>query len=112
GAVDVQLVLITAVRSLSPRRVPYTTLFRSELGSDVRERLVHGDQAALGPGDRGRPGGLGGRRRRARDRPGHLAGRDGDGAAGAVDRKSTRLNSSHVKTSYAVLCSKNKKNHL
>src|SRR5690606_41674458 len=29
-------------------------------------------------------------------------------AAGRVDRKSTRLNSSHVKISYAVFCSKKK----
>src|SRR5690606_41681486 len=33
---------------------------------------------------------------------------DGDGAA-TVDRKSTRLNSSHVKISYAVFCLKKKK---
>src|SRR5690606_39453590 len=31
-------------------------------------------------------------------------------AAGAGDRKSTRLNSSHVKISYAVFCLKKKKN--
>src|SRR6266511_4724919 len=30
-------------------------------------------------------------------------------ACGGVDRKSTRLNSSHVKISYAVVCLKNKK---
>src|SRR5690606_42130260 len=34
---------------------------------------------------------------------------EGRGAAGQ-DRKSTRLNSSHVKTSYAVFCLKKKKN--
>src|SRR5690606_39547833 len=36
---------------------------------------------------------------------------DGDGAGGrgTVDRKSTRLNSSHVKISYAVFCLKKKK---
>src|SRR5436309_4721210 len=31
------------------------------------------------------------------------------GLAGALDRKSTRLNSSHVKISYAVFCLKKKK---
>src|SRR5690606_41281920 len=31
--------------------------------------------------------------------------------AAAVDRKSTRLNSSHVKSSYAVFCLKKKKRH-
>src|SRR3712207_7366179 len=32
-------------------------------------------------------------------------------AAGARDRKSTRLNSSHANTSYAVFCLKKKTNH-
>src|SRR5690606_41953070 len=32
-----------------------------------------------------------------------------DAGAGAADRKSTRLNSSHVKISYAVFCLKKKK---
>src|SRR5439155_21785015 len=32
-----------------------------------------------------------------------------DGSAGTVDRKSTRLNSSHVAISYAVFCLKKKK---
>src|SRR5690606_42046869 len=41
----------------------------------------------------------------------HAAGRDhrGPGAHGALDRKSTRLNSSLVKTSYAVFCLKKKR---
>src|SRR5436305_9064952 len=33
---------------------------------------------------------------------------DGDDAHGIVDRKSTRLNSSHVRISYAVFCLKKK----
>src|SRR5699024_12206037 len=32
------------------------------------------------------------------------------GAKASLDRKSTRLNSSHVSTSYAVFCMKNRKN--
>src|SRR5437870_11030320 len=36
--------------------------------------------------------------------------REGIGAAGAQDRKSTRLNSSHVAISYAVFCLKKKTN--
>src|SRR6266511_3160258 len=32
-------------------------------------------------------------------------------SANPLDRKSTRLNSSHVKISYAVFCLKKKKNH-
>src|SRR5437868_8028340 len=64
---------------------PYTTLFRSgprswhELGAERRER------SAESPG-----------RARARNR-------------GERDRKSTRLNSSHVSISYAVFCLKKKK---
>src|SRR5690606_40376550 len=56
--------------------------------------------------------------RRARSAPGRLAGCVATGFAGAVagsepqDRKSTRLNSSHVKTSYAVFCLKKKNGHL
>src|SRR5438067_11001025 len=68
---------------------PYTTLFRSPGAGNP----IDGD--ALGPG-RVRPRGHG--RWRSR-RPG-----------GAEDRKSTRLNSSHVSISYAVFCLKKKKN--
>src|SRR5256885_10642022 len=35
-----------------------------------------------------------------------------DGGAVALDRKSTRLNSSHLVISYAVFCLKKKKKHL
>src|SRR5690349_24549895 len=55
--------------------------------------------------------GAGGGRRR----PGPRERRDGDGPGGggdpgpAEDRKSTRLNSSHVEISYAVFCLKKKK---
>src|SRR2546422_10801042 len=67
---------------------PYTTLFRSCAGH--------------------RAGGVAGR---ARDGAGGEAGnlrRCGPGA-GRVDRKSTRLNSSHGYISYAVFCLKKKK---
>src|SRR5438874_7373898 len=74
---------------------PYTTLFRSvahecgALGGVVdRTDLVRVDGV-----DRGL---------RAHHRD--LGGREGDG-----DRKSTRLNSSHVEISYAVFCLKKKK---
>src|SRR5690349_23956709 len=46
------------------------------------------------------------------DQPGEPLARDGalvGGGDGAVDRKSTRLNSSHVEISYAVFCLKKKK---
>src|SRR3712207_7581734 len=74
---------------------PYTTLFRS----------VHGVRG----GDLPDPGGLQPAVRRAVPHP-----PAGDGArpdrrhAGAADRKSTRLNSSHANISYAVFCLKKK----
>src|SRR5690349_23913205 len=84
---------------------PYTTLFRS----------VHGGGGSGGASGLSRHG------RRQRDRWAGRAGRgvggDRDRAAGAgdgrggrpEDRKSTRLNSSHVEISYAVFCLKKKK---
>src|SRR3712207_7572575 len=36
---------------------------------------------------------------------------DGGAVAGLIDRKSTRLNSSHANISYAVFCLKKKKEH-
>src|SRR5215813_15080789 len=66
---------------------PYTTLFRPGPG----ERADHGAGGAYH-----RAGQRGSRARR--------------GSAGArPDRKSTRLNSSHVRISYAVFCLKKKK---
>src|SRR5690606_41296688 len=72
---------------------PYTTLFRS--GAGVRS----------GHGDRGR-GVRGVRPPRQPFRAGAAA---RPPPAGGEDRKSTRLNSSHVKISYAVFCLKKKK---
>src|SRR5690349_22080964 len=71
---------------------PYTTLFRSQ-GGNRRGHQVggQGDQAAL--------------RHHARACPVHGAARH----ARHLDRKSTRLNSSHVEISYAVFCLKKKK---
>src|SRR5438874_4344783 len=76
---------------------PYTTLFRSELRegrSSMRRSLVGNLPADLG----GRGG------RWARRQSGGRAQR-----APSADRKSTRLNSSHVEISYAVFCLKKKK---
>src|SRR5437899_7465698 len=72
---------------------PYTTLFRS--GCLSRQDRHPGGAAA--------PAGTGGRAAREY--------RDGDvaGAARVLDRKSTRLNSSHLGISYAVFCLKKKK---
>src|SRR5690349_24019722 len=73
---------------------PYTTLFRS-CGAGL---LAPRWQARL-------------LRRPASGRPDALERRDAEGGDPvAVDRKSTRLNSSHVEISYAVFCLKKKKN--
>src|SRR2546430_3321090 len=74
---------------------PYTTLFRSgRVGRD-------GARDPDGVGERQSRGS------RARRRPA-LDPRDTGAAAGAEDRKSTRLNSSHSQISYAVFCLKKK----
>src|SRR3712207_8647143 len=70
---------------------PYTTLFRSYGGCISRHE--------------GAGGGRGGRRA-----GGRIGGRAGDRAA--LDRKSTRLNSSHANISYAVFCLKKTKINL
>src|SRR3712207_8146289 len=88
---------------------PYTTLFRSEvidwhrrgllpmaaeLTGDPRTTLVRGDFFAMATSPAGfRP-----------DEPGTRH--------HAVDRKSTRLNSSHANISYAVFCLKKKKDKI
>src|SRR5690349_24644424 len=70
---------------------PYTTLFRSVVEEgvvrEVDEELGRGRVRVRGPGHRQRAALV----------------------LQAVDRKSTRLNSSHVEISYAVFCLKKKK---
>src|SRR5690606_41749574 len=88
-----------------------TTLYTLSLHDalPISERGPRG--AAAGRGRRRRPGDHGGRGARAVG-----GGRDGDARAAGLrhagrdsrDRKSTRLNSSHVKISYAVFCLKKK----
>src|SRR5690606_40675503 len=77
---------------------PYTTLFRS-----LRPRpLVH---RRRGEGLRlHRPRGPAGERAPRRGPVENEGKHHHHGLPHAVDRKSTRLNSSHVKTSYAVFC--------
>src|SRR5436309_10633497 len=77
---------------------PYTTLFRS---MRTRCALIQRSRKFLDPSLRFQ--------RLSRLRP-HLAVAAAGGVPGAArDRKSTRLNSSHVKISYAVFCLKKKK---
>src|SRR5437899_9568961 len=59
---------------------PYTTLFRSGFGEMLADELEHGGLVRLG-----------------------------EGLHSHQDRKSTRLNSSHLGISYAVFCLKKKK---
>src|SRR3989442_7163693 len=77
---------------------PYTTLFRSGGGplSEGAQPVTPGPPAPAGALYPPLAGG---------DRPGW-----GGYSAPAGDRKSTRLNSSHVRISYAVFCLKKKKN--
>src|SRR3989454_4985111 len=73
---------------------PYTTLFRSSAGVEHAEQgrdPAEGGAVADARGHRDHGHG---------DEPAHDAG----------DRKSTRLNSSHLVISYAVFCLKKKKN--
>src|SRR3712207_8615127 len=83
---------------------PYTTLFRSDQRAhDVRHRLVQRTGLVAVLQVRGE----------LRDAMGQLVRDDVEGArevAEDLDRKSTRLNSSHANISYAVFCLKKKKN--
>src|SRR5690349_22431266 len=74
-----------------PTLFPYTTLFRPRAGQ------LGATAARVQPPER--------------HRPDDLRGGAGPGAARdrARDRKSTRLNSSHVEISYAVFCLKKKR---
>src|SRR5436305_3526592 len=98
---------------LPPRSTlfPYTTLFRSHgearrdagwIRGSVGGALPRPLRRRKGPA-RERRGGRRAEQRRI-ERPGsHLP---------AADRKSTRLNSSHVRISYAVFCLKKKRNRV
>src|SRR5690349_23378810 len=76
---------------------PYTTLFRS---------IYYGDSATKSPQYNGGADVIGTAAdwKLPREQTGDLS------AVWLLDRKSTRLNSSHVEISYAVFCLKKKKN--
>src|SRR3712207_7708684 len=86
---------------------PYTTLFRSRRGQRVDPNLRRA-QAVEAREEAGRadPG-----RARARGRAQRVDRRQPRRRGDDLDRKSTRLNSSHANISYAVFCLK-KKNKL
>src|SRR5690606_41463151 len=89
----------------SPRSTlfPYTTLFRSgPAAQSAGSRRHRAADAASLAGQRARAGKPGAPSGGALFAGNHRLGRD-------RDRKSTRLNSSHVKISYAVFCLKKKK---
>src|SRR5256885_7385179 len=76
---------------------PYTTLFRSVQGLELLDRVLEVDQTPIGKTPRSCPAtyiGFWDDIRRV--------------YAGTTDRKSTRLNSSHLVISYAVFCLKKK----
>src|SRR5437870_6321699 len=87
---------------------PYTTLFRSQTGVDV---APVGFEIRVHPGEGARhqlaSSGEQGNRCLRRTIVYHETARQSRSAA--LDRKSTRLNSSHVAISYAVFCLKKKK---
>src|SRR3712207_8509841 len=81
---------------------PYTTLFRS---CGLRLQPAHAlaaDEAARGQG---------GEQRGRAEGQGEQDPEREQGGSGGGDRKSTRLNSSHVNISYAVFCLKKTKRH-
>src|SRR3712207_7151194 len=78
---------------------PYTTLFRSALGLEVGDHgldLAVGHERAMQAGDAAAPGHVE-----------HVA--LAQQLLGALDRKSTRLNSSHANNSYSAFCFEKKK---
>src|SRR5690606_39291140 len=104
-------VVLTLDRATCSSLFPYTTLFRPDPllrdqhagrgAADLLAGDLRGDPA-VGQQDRGR-------RRLARQRGTGPRDQRRGRPAGPSDRKSTRLNSSHVKISYAVFCLKKKK---
>src|SRR3712207_8926964 len=84
---------------------PYTTLFRSRRRRRLLPERAAGDERDQDECEPSEDGGLA-----VTGAP--APGPAGDAARGAcahVDRKSTRLNSSHANISYAVFCLKKKK---
>src|SRR5690606_41386738 len=105
------LFLVRMRRPAGSTLLPYTTLFRSRIeGPGTHPGNIPGTKSVLG-----RPGpGLARRYLWFRLHPGPgsqpaVQHAEDAGQVRPLDRKSTRLNSSHVKISYAVFCLKKKR---
>src|SRR5204863_8585459 len=84
------LIFLVIRRPPSSTLFPYTTLFRSVFAASAREDVWQPSVRVPAGQIKGAAGA-------------------GDALAAGIDRKSTRLNSSHVEISYAVFCLKKKK---
>src|SRR5689334_24362547 len=84
---------------------PYTTLFRSPLRARAARDDEHSGADLRGPVQTP----YAGRREEVKEMARRARRRGGSPAARHLDRKSTRLNSSHSSISYAVFCLKKKK---
>src|SRR5207247_10211124 len=104
--------LYMARRPPTPPLFPYTTLFRSLCARGqptcVADRALplQGDRSADGAAGDKRHARPHARRPRLVDGAGAATGPGGGQGPGLLDRKSTRLNSSHEWISYAVFCLK------
>src|SRR5699024_11683566 len=102
--------LLSVPPPLRPPLFPYTTLFRSVVELLERFRLSHRVVIRAPVDGRVRPASLPGIRMSVASAVELCALLRGDEhSSTAEDRKSTRLNSSHVSISYAVFCLKKKK---
>src|SRR5438445_8441049 len=97
------IVLLLIQRPPRSTLFPYTTLFRSgeAVGEREEARPLDRMRARVGAALLGRHDLRGTRERRVMVAP----------TRARIDRKSTRLNSSHANISYAVFCLKKKKNN-
>src|SRR3712207_8705193 len=91
-----------------PPLFPYPPLFRSVVAG-VSPAAPADQRGAVGAVRAVDPAAAAGGARAHRPAPGIGSGRVGGHRLRAVDRKSTRLNSSHANISYAVFCLKKKK---
>src|SRR5690606_39733036 len=105
---SVLVVVLLHLRRPRSTLFPYTTLFRSQAALPRGD--AQGDagqrQGVLRHRVVGAEGGAGGRQ--VPGRLGEVPAVQGEVGEAHQDRKSTRLNSSHVKISYAVFCLKKK----